>query len=90
MSNYTSEEEEFFEDLIIEIDNQEIEILKAEYPLIAEGKVEPEQWCQDMMVLKLIPQERAAEFLKAEHNIDVVLLPEQEFTLHISDSKHYN
>lgn len=80
-----SEEDQFYAELGVEIDAQVLGVLKSEYKSIKNGEIEPSLWCQDMMLLQMIPQKKAADFLKTEHGIDVVLLPEPDISITILD-----
>lgn len=74
---------DFYQELKKELEEMDLETLKNEVSSVENGNITPEQWCQDMMLLKAINQEMAAKYLKNKLNIEVALKSEPEVLMQI-------
>lgn len=79
----------FYNDLSEMMEKEINSILVRKVDLILVNKENPAQWCQDRMLYDCISQERASKFLKQNHNIGVVLLPEPHLKIEIHGDEHF-
>lgn len=76
---------DFLNALSGEIERECERILTAKAGDVSRTHFNAAQWCQDIMFVDGIPQERAAKFLKEKFNISVVLLPVPEMNLILTE-----
>lgn len=88
VSKEAIEKEEFFEQLSKEMDQQALETLRKQLPKM--DKRVPEQWCQYIMLEHFIPQQCAADFLKAELGVSIELLSEPDLKISVTNTDGSN